>query len=483
MLNYKLILLILGVLLFIEGAFITICSLISAIYGENDFFALTISALIVFFVGFLLYIFNRKTKKEVSKREAYLIVTGGWLILSLFGALPFYISRYIPSYTNAFFETISGFTTTGASILNNIEALPRGLLLWRSTTQWIGGMGIIVFSIAIVSFIKIGGMQLFNAEVPGVEKDKLHPKIRQTAKKLWMIYFFLTLAETFLLVFGGMSVFDAVNHSLTTMATGGFSTKQASIAYWNSPYIHYVITVFMILAGTNFSLTYYAFTGKLKRVFNNSEFKFYLLVIFVATVIIAVGQFAFMHRPAEFSFRSAIFQVVSIITTTGYATDDYLLWVPKGLWVIILLLMFFGGCSGSTSGSIKIVRIHILLRNSYTEFKRVLLPHAVVPVKYNKHVISNNIINNILAFVILYMMIFAIGTVFLSFSGLDFESALGAVATCLGNIGPGIGSVGPSSNFYHITDAGKWFLSALMLIGRLELFTVLILFTKAFWRY
>lgn len=482
MIKYRLILHVLGTLLLVESAFMLLSVLVSVIYSENDFASLSISTGICLVIGSLFIFLNRKVNKKVEKREAYLIVALGWVVLSLFGALPFYISRYIPSYTDAFFETISGFTTTGATILNDIESLPHGLLFWRSTTQWIGGMGIIVLSIAILPFVKIGGMQLFNAEVPGITTDKLHPRIKQTAKRLWMIYFGFTLAEAVLLYIGGMSVFDAINHSFTTMATGGYSTKQASIAYWNSPYIQYVITAFMFIAGTNFSLSYFLVTGQFKKLINNSELKLYLLIVFGATLIIAFFLWNNTGFGIEESFRDSIFQVVSIITTTGFATADYLTWRPDGLWIILLILMFVGASSGSTAGSIKVVRWHIVFRNSFMEFKRIIHPHAVLPVRYNGSSVPIPVINNVIAFVVLYLIIAAISTVVLSFTGLDFVTALGASATSLGNIGPGFGTTGPSSNFAGISDFAKWTMGFLMLLGRLELFTVLIIFTRAFWR-
>ncbi len=482
MIKYKLILLVLGKLLLIESVFIGVTAIVSAVYGENDLKSLLISFFICLVAGKALVATCSKVEKKIEKREAYLIVSLGWIILSIFGALPFYISGYIPNYTDAFFETISGFTTTGASILNNIEELPHGLLLWRSLTQWMGGMGIIVLSIAILPFIKGGGVQLFNAEVPGISTDKLHPRIQGTAKKLWILYVAFTLVETILLFFGGMSFFDAINHSFTTMATGGYSTKQASIAAYDSAYIQYVIIIFMIIAGTNFSISYFALTGKFKKVLKNTEVKFYFLVIIITSLIIASGLWFFMGLGLEKSFRDALFQVVSIITTTGFATADYLTWTPSSLWIIILLLMFVGGTSGSTGGGIKVVRIHILLRNSYMELKRIMHPHAVLPVRYNKISLPQTVINNVLAFAILYMIIIAVGTAIMSFTGLDLETAFGSVATCLGNIGPGIGDVGPASNFAEISTFGKWLLSFMMLLGRLELFTVIILFSKFFWR-
>jgi trk system potassium uptake protein TrkH len=481
MVKLRVILLVLGVLLFVESAFLAMSVGVSAYYGENDFAALLISLGIIIVAASIFVFPNLKIDKKVEKREAYLIVASGWVVLSLFGALPFYISRYIPSYTDAFFETMSGFTTTGASILNDIEALPHGLLFWRSTTQWIGGMGIIVLSIAIIPLIKIGGMQLFNAEVPGISTDKLHPRIKETAKKLWLLYFGFTVLEAILLYAGGMSVFDAVNHSFTTMATGGYSTKQASIGHWDSSYIHYVIIVFMILAGTNFSLLYFAITGKFKKVFANTELKFYLSLILGSALLIGAGLWYFMDFPIAMAIKDSLFQVVSIMTTTGYITNDYFLWQPVSLWIILVLLMFVGGSSGSTGGGIKVVRIHILIRNSLVEFKRLIHPHAVLPVRYNKTVLHTVTINNVLAFVILYIILVGAGTVILAFTGLDFESSFGAVVTSIGNCGPGIGSVGPAFSFAHLTDFGKWLLSFMMLLGRLELFTVMIIFTRAFW--
>ncbi len=482
MIKYKLILLILGALLLIESFFMGIATAVSGFYAEYDFIYLLISTGITLIVGLILVLLFRKTDKKVEKREAYLIVTLSWIVLSFFGSLPFYISGAIPVYADAFFETISGFTTTGASILNNIEEIPHGLLLWRSTTQWMGGMGIIVLTIALTPLIKVGGMQLFSAEAPGIATDKLHPRIAGTAKKLWILYFGFTSAEAVLLYVGGMSIFDAVNHAFTTMATGGYSTKQASIAAFDSPFIQYVIIFFMMLAGTNFALSYFAITGQIKKVLKNSEIKFYYTIIIISGLVVAFGLWFFMGMPIEPAIRHSLFQVVSIITTTGYATLDYLTWIPGGFWVIILMLMFIGGSSGSTGGGIKVVRIHILFRNSYMEFKRLIHPHAVLPVRYNKSSIPQNTINNVLAFIILYIMILAAGTLIMSFTGLDLVTSFGAVATSLGNIGPGIGDVGPASNFANISVFGKWFLGLLMLMGRLELFTVLIIFTKYFWK-
>ncbi|MFC2152432.1 TrkH family potassium uptake protein [Bacteroidota bacterium] len=482
MINKKIILQVMGLLLIIEGFFLGISSLISLYYGQYDLYALLITTAICTVTGITLKLLTNNADKNIGKREGYIIVSLVWVIFSIFGSLPFIISGAIPSYTDAFFETMSGFTTTGASILNDIEAMPHGLLFWRSLTQWLGGMGIIVLSIAILPMFGIGGMQLFVAEVPGPTPDKLHPRIKETAKRLWGIYVLFTFAEVILLKLGGMNWFDAVNHSFTTMATGGYSTKQASIADPSfSPFIHYVIIVFMFLAGTNFTLSYFALHFKFGKVFKNEEFRFYLGFILLFTIIIAFALWYFEGYNPEKSFRESLFQVVSIITTTGFATANYLKWMPFVI-VMIFALMFFGGSAGSTGGSIKIIRVTLLLKNSYQELKRIIHPNAIIPVRVNGKTVPPQIISNILAFVVFYMLISILSTVVISALGYDLETSLGAVAATLGNIGPGIGMVGPIENYAHIPDFGKWFLSFLMLIGRLELFTVLVLFSPAFWK-
>jgi len=481
MINKKIILQVMGLLLLIEGFFLGISSLVSLFYGQYDFTSLIITSLICFSTGIILWYLTKNADKNIGKREGYIIVSLVWVIFSLFGALPFVLSGAIPSYTDAFFETMSGFTTTGASILNDIEAIPHCLLFWRSLTQWLGGMGIIVLSIAILPMFGIGGMQLFVAEVPGPTPDKLHPRIKETAKRLWGIYVLYTLAEIVLLKLGGMNWFDAVNHSFTTMATGGYSTKQASIAHFDSPFIHYVIILFMFLAGTNFTLSYFALHFKFGKVFKNEEFRYYLGFVIIFTFIIASTLWFFGDFNIEKSFRDSLFQVVSIITTTGFVTVDYLQWMPF-LIVMIFALMFFGGSAGSTGGSIKIVRITLLLKNSYQELKRIIHPNAIIPVRINGKSVPPQIISNILAFVVFYMIISIVSSAIIASLGYDVETSLGAVAATLGNIGPGIGRVGPIENYAHIPDFGKWFLSFLMLIGRLELFTVIVLFSPSFWK-
>ncbi len=482
MLNYRFILFVLGLLLIIEGFFMLLSGGVAFIYGEYDLvYHLMSSAFCVVLGGGVAY-FTRGVDKYIGKREGYIIVSMVWVVFSLFGLLPFWISGAIPSFTDAFFETMSGFTTTGSSILTDIESLPHGLLFWRSLIQWLGGMGIIVLSLAILPILGVGGMQMFVAEVPGPTPDKLHPRIAQTAKRLWVIYLGFTFMEAVLLFFGGMEVFDAVCHSFTTMATGGYSTKQASIAFFDSAYIQYVIIIFMFIAGTNFTLSYHFFHGRFKKVFKNEEFRYYLgFIIGITAIIGGVLFFTEGSYGIEKSFRNALFQVVSIITTTGYATADYLLWVPF-LGLSVFVLMFIGGSAGSTGGGVKIVRIVLLLKNSYYELKRLIHPNAVIPVRLNNRAVSQSIITNVMGFVVFYIIIFALSTLVMSLLGFDMETSLGSVATSLGNIGPGLGEVGPSASFANIPTFGKWFLSFLMLLGRLELFTVLLLFAPAFWK-
>lgn len=493
-LNYKVILHIMGLLLLCNGGFMLTAVFVSWYYNDGVALQISSAALITSFIGTILMFFTRGHTKELKKREGYVIVTFGWIFMALSGTLPYVISESIPSFTNAFFETMSGYTTTGASILNDIETIPKGILYWRSLTHWIGGMGIIVLAIAILPLLGIGGMQLFAAEAPGPSADKLKPRITDTAKRLWLIYVSYTIAETILLKVAGMSFFDAVNHSLSTLSTGGFSTKNASLAYWNDqPLIQYIIILFMFLAGTNFVLSYFAFKGRVQKVLHDDEFKWYLTFTVCFSIIVALIIFyqadvslSSISHPmvlgeAESAFRHALFQVVAIITTTGFVSADYTLWTPF-LTVFFFGIMFLGGSAGSTSGGVKVMRHLILIRNGMVEFKRSLHPNAILPVRYNGKAINKDIVFNILGFFILYMLSFIIGALVFSFMGIDFTTAIGGAAATLGNIGPALGSLGPVNNFDILPVAGKWWASFLMLIGRLELFTVLILFTPYFWR-
>ena len=455
-----------------------------AIYydDQNHINTFLLCSLITISFGFLLRFLTKDEKNaEIKKRDGYLIVVSGWLCMTFFGTLPYLLTDSIPSFTDAFFETMSGFTTTGSTILDEIESLPKSILFWRSMTQWIGGMGIIVLTIAILPLLGIGGMELFVAEAPGPTKDKIHPRIKETAKRLWIIYFSLTALETVVLMFFGLSFFDSINHSLTTTSTGGFSTKQESIAAFQNPFVEAVIVIFMFLAGTNFTMIYFGLKMKFRKIVNNDEFKWYLYAVF--TLILLVSFYRTLTSSSDFihAFREISFQVVSIITTTGYATADYTLW-GSFLTFIFFLFLFSGASAGSTSGGIKIVRIILLIKNGLLEFKRRLHPKAVIPVMLNKQVISSTITYNLLAFIFLYLFVFTLGSIFLSFLGVDMLTSISAVASAVGNVGPGIADVGPSSSFSQLPTSAKWILSLLMLMGRLELFTVCVLFTPYFWK-
>ena len=453
-----------------------------SIYFDESVFPLLVSGLTTIIIGLFFWLFFRKgAEKELGKKDGYLVVGLGWVTMAVFGTIPFILSGSIPDFTDAFFETMSGFTTTGATILTDIESVPKGILFWRSMSQWIGGMGIIVLTVALLPIIGVGGMQLFVAEAPGISPDKLKPRIKDTAKRLWLIYFGLTMIETFLLKYGGMTFYDALNHGLTTMATGGFSTKNSSIAYYDSPFIQYVIIVFMFLAGVNFTITYFGLKGKFKKVWNNEEFKAYFTIVVLFSVLTAFGIYYFTDSTVEKSFRDGAFQVISVITTTGYITADYTVWAPV-ITVLFFFLMFLGGSAGSTAGGIKIVGHTILFKNSFLEMKRLLHPSSIIPVRLNQKAISQSVTFNVLAFIMIYLSIFVFGSLSVALTGVDFMTSIGAVATSLGNIGPGLGTVGPVDNFAHLPQLTKWILSGLMLLGRLELFTILILFTPYFWK-
>jgi trk system potassium uptake protein TrkH len=492
-LNSKIIFHLMGLLLLFNGIFMLIAAVVSGVYDDGATLDIALASITTMFIGVTSMYFTRNHKKEVQRKEGYIIVTFGWIVMSLSGMLPYLFSGAIPTVTNAFFETISGYTTTGATILEDIEALPEGILLWRSLTHWIGGMGIIVLAIAILPLLGIGGMQLFAAEAPGPSADKLHPRITDTAKRLWLIYVGYTAAETLLLKLAGMSFFDAINHSLATLSTGGFSTKNASLAFWNDqPLIQYIVIFFMFLAGSNFVLSYFAFKGKVQRILRDEEFKFYSIFIGIFTIVVALVVYFKANVPvteyhpmingmAESSFRHALFQVVSVITTTGFVTADFTSWTPF-LTVFFFGLFFLGGSAGSTAGGIKVMRHLLIIKNGLLEFKRTLHTNAVIPVRYNNKTVREHIVYNIIAFFVLYMLAFIIGSMVLGFLGLDFESAIGGAASSLGNVGPALGSLSPLSNFNDLPMLGKWWCGFLMLLGRLELFTVLILMTPYFWK-
>ncbi|TKJ42259.1 potassium transporter [candidate division LCP-89 bacterium B3_LCP] len=469
----------LGALLSFIGAFMLFSAAWALYYGEPELTQLAISAAFTSGIGYLFWRFS-DPGPGIGIREGFAIVSLGWLVMALFGALPFMITGTIPSFTNAVFEAMSGFTTTGASILTNIEALPKSILFWRSFTHWLGGMGIIVFSLAILPVLGIGGMQLFKAEAPGPTKDKLTPRINQTAKLLWGVYVLLSGIETVLLMFCGMDLFEALCHTFGTMATGGFSTRNASIAAYENPWVHWVIIIFMIMAGTNFALHYRALLGKPLLYFKDTEFKFYLGSIITAIIIVIVFSWT-RFDSAGSGVRDSIFQVVSLCTTTGYVTANYEAWHPLAVLVLIIL-MFMGGMAGSTGGGMKMMRCMILLRHAHNEIKKLIHPNAIFPIRFGQRITPPEVTTNILGFFLLYIVIFVIGALILSALGLDFQTSFGASIACLANIGPSIGDVGPMGNYSAMPGLAKWILILMMLMGRLELFTVLVLFSRSFWK-
>lgn len=456
--------------------------------------AIVLAAFTTLLSGLFMMLVTRQHEKTLHKREGYLVVSFGWVLMALSGMLPYLFSGVFTSFSSAFFETMSGYTTTGSSVLSDIEVLPKGILFWRSLTHWIGGMGIIVLAIAILPLLGIGGMQLFTAEAPGPNGDKLHPRITDTAKRLWYIYVSYTLLETLLLWGAGMSLFDAVNHAMSTLSTGGFSTKNLSIAHWNtSPLIQYIIIVFMFIAGVNFVMSYFVFIGKVQKIIKDEEFRFYASMIGIVTLLVTLvlvfyvdmNESSFVHPQVlgkvESAFRHALFQTLAVITTTGFVTADFTTWTPF-LTIVFFGLMFMGGSAGSTSGGVKGVRHLLMIKSGFLEFKKALHPNAVIPTRYNNKVLSNEIVYTIYGFFILYLLSFIIGALGFGISGLDFESAIGVAASSLGNVGPALGKFGPAFSYFELSSGAKIWASFLMLLGRLELFTVLILFTPFFWR-
>ncbi len=469
----------LGALLIFIGASLIFPIMISMTYKDGDLNALLVSLLIIIIVGLLTWRLSSGAR-EIQVREGFAVVSFGWLALAAFGALPFVLADVGISYTDAFFETMSGFTTTGATILPDVESLPHGLLFWRSFTHWLGGMGIILLSLAILPMLRVGGMQLFKAEVPGPSVDKLQPRIQDTAKILWAVYVLLSLLEAILLKLGGMSVFDSLCHTFGTMATGGFSTKNTGIGHFQSTYIEYVITVFMILAGTNFALHYRALQGNPGVYRKNPEVRFYFGIIAGVTAFLLFSLRFGNYDSYSTAFQKAIFQVASLLTTTGFHSADYELWsTPAQL--LLVLLMFIGGCAGSTGGGIKVVRVFLTIKYSFSQLKKLMHPHAVIPIRFGNTTISRDAISGILGFLLIYLFIFALASFVMTLFSLDLTTSVSTVISTLGNIGPGIGTIGPTENYAHIPPLAKWLLSFLMLIGRLEIFTVLVIFNRHFW--
>jgi trk system potassium uptake protein len=451
-------------------------------YQENELWApMILSFLIPFVTGCTLVASTRNVLKIFHIREAYFLVTFSWIVMGITGSLPFYLSGAIPSLTDSVFESISGFTTTGSSILTDIESLPLSILYWRSLTHWIGGMGIIVLVVAILPNLNIAGYQLFSAEMSGgLSSERIKPRVKDIAKRLWYIYFALTILVVLLLMAGGMNFYESLCHSFGTVATGGFSTKNASIGHY-STYVQYVIMIFMMISGINFTLHYFALKGNFRRLVSDSELKTYLGIILTAGLIIAALLMIHHQMPVEQAMRDSFFQVISIITATGFATTDYLLW-KEHAWYIIFVLMFVGACVASTGGGIKVVRHVVAFKLLKRTVLSLLHPDMVRHTRINDQKITDEKANSVVAFIILYIFIVVISTFIINAMGIDIHTSAGSVLATLGGIGPGIGLVGPAGNFSMIPEAGKLYLCFVMILGRLEILTVLVLFTPTFWK-
>lgn len=483
--HWKSIFRLLSVILLIVSGFMSAVAVYSFSTGEPAVISLSLlltAAFCVLFFCMMKLLWRKNEKPLLTNRDGFMFVTLSWVFSSLAGALPFTISGAIPSYIDAFFETMSGFTTTGASILTNIEAVPKSLLLWRATTHWLGGMGIVVLLVAILPALGFSALRVIEAEAPGPSVDRITPHISKTAKTLWLIYLGLTIAEVILLMLGGMSLYDAVCHAFATMATGGFSPKNASVAHYDSGYLHWVVTVFMFLAGTNFTLHYRVLAGNFRSFYKDVEFKTYAFIFLAATLIVSANLLVSgMYTKVEESLRHSSFQVASILTTTGFATGDFGQW-PAVSQTVLFFLMFIGGCAGSTGGGIKVIRIVVLLKMAFTEMRYLSNPRGVFAIFVNEKPVRKNVIYDVAALVFLYFAFFFVSVVVISFTGVDILTNITAVIANLGNIGPGLGKVGPAFNYAFFPWWAKLWLAFAMLVGRLEVYTVLILFSRKFWR-
>ena len=483
--NTRMVFRTMGALLLIEAVFMTLALGVSLWYGEADSDVFLFSTIVTLLAGVIGLLIGRRAESRMGEREGYLIVAMVWVVFSAFGLLPYYLSGQVSSFTDAWFESMSGFTTTGATIIPDLEVITHGLLFWRSLTQWIGGMGIIVLSIAILPIFGLNGMQLYAAEVSGLTYEKVSPRIADTAKMMWSIYVLLTVTEVVALWLCGMDMFDAICHSFSTIATGGFSTHNNSLEYYDSAAIHYTVTFFMFISGINFVLLIYLLRGKARNFFQDEELRWYSVAVLMFTVMLTVGLY--IARPGwtavqmERAFRDSIFTVISSMTSTGYTISDYMYW-PVVAWVVIFFLMLTGACAGSTAGGIKWVRLAIILKNGVAEFQRRIHPNAIIPVKLNEKNVPQQTINNIMAFLIFYIFIIVITVVIFSATGVNFDESIGAAVSAIGNVGISIGQFGPAGTYAEFPTVAKWVMSFVMLIGRLEIFTVLLLFTRALWR-
>ena len=477
-------------MLVITGLSMLLPALIAFIYGETDLYGHLKSSSICVLLGLPIWVFTRKSKRLNSK-DGFAIVTFAWLTVALAGSLPFYLTGIIPNFTDAWFEAMSGVTTTGATIIGNpstlphlingIESMPHGVLFWRSFLQWLGGMGIIVFTIAILPLLGVGGVQLFKAEVPGPVADKIKPRVKETAKILWMVYIGFTFLQFLLLGFAGMSWFDSICHAFTTMPTGGFSTQNASIAAYSNPVIHYIIIFFMFVAGVNFTLHFRAITGNYKSYFKDYEFKVYFSILFFATIFIFLNISFSNSDWSHNSFLISLFQSLALMTGTGYANADYELW-PFFSQLLLFFMMFFGAMGGSTSGGMKIARVILLIKYAATETRRMLHSRAIIPIRIGERTIGDDVIRNTLGFFLIYLSFFVLTALVLTALNYDFTSSLSVAASAIGNVGPAFGSFGPTDNYALLHPIGKWMMTFCMLLGRLEIFTIMVLFSRTFWK-
>lgn len=466
------------------GLLMLVPVIISVIYNENDLWAFIISALITTSFGFILETATKPPEriKEIQRKEGFLIAALFWFTASIFGAIPYLIYGVFNHPIDAWFESVAGFTTTGATVLTDIEVVPHGMLFWRSFSQWLGGMGIIVLGIAILPRLAVGGMQLMGLEAPGPTTEKITPRIAETAKKLWGVYLLLSFLLIVFLLFAGMPVFDSVLQSLSTMSTGGFSPNNLSVGSYNSSIIDVIITIFMFIAGMNFVLLYWSLRGDFKRLTRNSELKYYFFLNLSVILIVSFELWSTIYPNFFEALRYGSFQVISISTGSGFSTANFDLWPSFSKW-FLLMLMFFGGCAGSTTGSIKIIRIMVLFKKGYQELHKIIYPHAIVPIRVNAKPISPEIVSSITSFFLIYLFIFLVSTlIVMAAEDLPIITAISACAASIGNVGPGLGEVGPAGNYANLSSFTKIVLSFLMLIGRLELFTILVIFTPAFWR-
>jgi trk system potassium uptake protein TrkH len=466
------------------GLLMLVPVIISVIYKENDLWAFIISALITTSFGFILETATKPPEriKEIQRKEGFLIAALFWFAASIFGAIPYLIYGVFNHPVDAWFESVAGFTTTGATVLTDIEVLPYGMLFWRSFSQWLGGMGIIVLGIAILPRLAVGGMQLMGLEAPGPTTEKITPRIAETAKKLWGVYLLLSFLLIVFLLFAGMPIFDSVLQSFSTMSTGGFSPNSLSVGFYNSSIIDVIITIFMFIAGMNFVLLYWSLRGDFKRLTRNSELKYYFFLNLSVILLVSFELWSTIYPNFFEALRYGSFQVISISTGSGFSTANFDLWPSFSKW-FLLMLMFFGGCAGSTTGSIKIIRIMVLFKKGYQELHKIVYPHAIVPIRVNAKPINPEIVSSITSFFLIYLFIFLISTlIVMAAEDLPIITAISACAASIGNVGPGLGEVGPAGNYANLSIFTKIVLSFLMLIGRLELFTILVIFTPAFWR-